>query len=249
MKELKYLQLLSQHYPTALAASAEIINLNAICRLPKGTEYFFSDLHGEYDAFRYLLASASGIIRDKIDTLFSQTVAQRDRETLSMLIYDPEETLPRLRQEMEGEEYEKWSRVAIYQLVEVCKAVSSKYTRSKVRKKIPANFSYIIDELLHADGDDNKERYYEEITHSIVSTGTSDAFIEQFCGLIKECAVDKLHILGDIFDRGPHADLILEELCRFHEVDVQWGNHDIAWMGAFAGNQVCVASVQRRAVS
>ena len=249
MKELKYLQLLSQHYPTALAASAEIINLNAICRLPKGTEYFFSDLHGEYDAFRYLLASASGIIRDKIDTLFSQTVAQRDRETLSMLIYDPEETLPRLRQEMEGEEYEKWSRVAIYQLVEVCKAVSSKYTRSKVRKKIPANFSYIIDELLHADGDDNKERYYEEITHSIVSTGTSDAFIEQFCGLIKECAVDKLHILGDIFDRGPHADLILEELCRFHEVDVQWGNHDIAWMGAFAGNQVCVASVLRRAVS
>lgn len=135
MKELKYLQLLSQHYPTALAASTEIINLNAICRLPKGTEYFFSDLHGEYDAFRYLLASASGIIRDKIDTLFSQTVAQRDRETLSMLIYDPEETLPRLRQEMEGEEYEKWSRVAIYQLVEVCKAVSSKYTRSKVRKR------------------------------------------------------------------------------------------------------------------
>lgn len=249
MTDLHYLQLLSRTYPTALAASAEIINLNAICRLPKGTEYFFSDLHGEYDAFSYLLANASGIIRDKIEALFSRSVSEKEREELSMLISTPMDALTRFRGEMAPEEYDNWCRLAIYRLIQVCKEVSSKYTRSKVRKKIPPNFSYIIDELLHADDEDNKERYYEEIISSIVSTGTSDAFIAQFCDLIKECAVDSLHILGDIFDRGPHADRILEELRRFHEVDIQWGNHDIAWLGAAMGNQVCVASVLRRGVS
>lgn len=249
MTDLHYLQLLSRSYPTALAASAEIINLNAICRLPKGTEYFFSDLHGEYDAFSYLLSSASGIIRDKIEILFSQSVSEKERDELSMLICTPGDTLTRLRGEMEPLEYDNWCRIAIYRLVQVCKIVSSKYTRSKVRKKIPPNFSYIIDELLHADTENNKEHYYEEITSSIVSTGTSDAFITQFCDLIKECAVDSLHIIGDIFDRGPHAERILEELRRFHDVDIQWGNHDIAWMGAFLGSQVCVASVLRRGVS
>ncbi len=249
MTDLQYLQLLSRSYPTALAASAEIINLNAICRLPKGTEYFFSDLHGEYDAFSYLLSSASGIIRDKIEALFSWSVSEKERDELAMLIYNPVDTLNRFRSELDAEGYDNWCRIAIYRLVQVCKAVSSKYTRSKVRKKIPSNFSYIIDELLHADADDNKERYYEEIIRSIVSTGTSDAFIAQFCDLIRGCAVDMLHIIGDIFDRGPHADRIMEELRRFHDVDIQWGNHDIAWMGAFAGNQACVASVLRRAVS
>lgn len=249
MTDIQYLQLLSRSYPTALAASAEIINLNAICRLPKGTEYFFSDLHGEYDAFSYLLSSASGIIRDKIEALFSWSVSEKERDELAMLIYNPVDTLNRFRSELDVEGYDNWCRIAIYRLVQVCKTVSSKYTRSKVRKKIPPNFSYIIDELLHADADDNKERYYEEIIRSIVSTGTSDAFIAQFCDLIRGCSVDMLHIIGDIFDRGPHADRIMEELRRFHDVDIQWGNHDIAWMGAFAGNQACVASVLRRAVS
>ncbi|MFR1050619.1 MAG: fructose-1,6-bisphosphatase [Lachnospirales bacterium] len=249
MTDLHYLQLLSRSYPTALAASAEIINLNAICCLPKGTEYFFSDLHGEYDAFSYLLSSASGILRDKIEDLFSRSVSEKEREELAMLIYSPADTLARFRSEMSPDAYDNWCRIAIYRLVQVCKVVSSKYTRSKVRKKIPGNFSYVIDELLHADTEENKERYYEEIIRSIVSTGTSDAFITQFCALIQECSVDMLHILGDIFDRGPHADRILDELRRFHDVDIQWGNHDIAWMGAYLGNQVCVASVLRRGVS
>lgn len=249
MTGLDYLQLLSRSYPTALAASTEIINLNAICRLPKGTEYFFSDLHGEYDAFNYLLSSASGILREKIDYLFARSVALREREELAVLICTPAETLSRLRSEMEQDEYDNWCNITIYRLVQVCTAVSAKYTRSKVRKKIPKDFSYIIDELLHADADDSKERYYEEIIRSIVATGTSDAFIVQFCDLIRECAVDGLHILGDIYDRGPHADRILEQLRKFHDVDIQWGNHDIAWMGAAAGSQVCVASVLRRCFS
>lgn len=249
MTDLHYLQLLSRTYPTALAASAEIINLNAICQLPKGTEYFFSDLHGEYDAFSYLLSSASGILRDKIENLFSRSVSERDREELAMLIYNPKDVLAQVRERLPQQEHDAWCQIVIYRLVQVCKTVSSKYTRSKVRKKIPPNFSYIIDELLHADDEDNKERYYAEIIRSIIATGTSDAFIAQFCVLIKECAVDRLHILGDIYDRGPHADRIMEELRRFHEVDIQWGNHDIAWMGAVAGNQACVASVLRRCVS
>ena len=221
MTDLHYLQLLSRTYPTALAASAEIINLNAICQLPKGTEYFFSDLHGEYDAFSYLLSSASGILKDKIENLFSRFVSERDREELAMLIYNPKDVLAQVRERLPQQEHDAWCQIVIYRLVQVCKTVSSKYTRSKVRKKIPPNFSYIIDELLHADDEDNKERYYAEIIHSIIATGTSDAFIAQFCVLIKECAVDRLHILGDIYDRGPHADRIMEELSRFHEVDIQ----------------------------
>lgn len=249
MTDLHYLRLLSRSYPTALSASAEIINLNAICCLPKGTEYFFSDLHGEYDAFSYLLSSASGIIRDKIEDLFSRSVSVKEREELAMLIYSPADTLVRFRGDLDDESYDNWCRIAIYRLVQVCKVVSSKYTRSKVRKKIPPNFSYVIDELLHADTEENKERYYEEIICSIVTTGTSEAFIIQFCSLIRECSVDMLHILGDIFDRGPHADRILDELRRFHDVDIQWGNHDITWIGAYLGNQTCVASVLRRGVS
>jgi len=249
MTDLHYLQLLSRSYPTALAASAEIINLNAICCLPKGTEYFFSDLHGEYDAFSYLLSSASGVIREKIEYLFSRSVSESEREELAMLIYFPADTLSRVRAGKSGEDYDSWCRLAIYRLVQVCKTVSSKYTRSKVRKKIPHSFSYIIDELLHADTEETKERYYGEIINSIVATGTSDDFINQFCSLIRSCAIDMLHIIGDIFDRGPHADRILEELRHFHDVDVQWGNHDIAWIGAAMGSQVCVASVLRRGVS
>ena len=184
MTDLHYLQLLSRTYPTALAASAEIINLNAICQLPKGTEYFFSDLHGEYDAFSYLLSSASGILRDKIENLFSRSVSERDREELAMLIYNPKDVLAQVRERLPQQEHDARCQIVIYRLVQVCKTVSSKYTRSKVRKKIPPNFSYIIDELLHADDEDNKERYYAEIFRSIIASGTSDAFIAQFCVLI-----------------------------------------------------------------
>jgi len=249
MTDPHYLQLLSRSYPTAQAASAEIINLNAICCLPKGTEYFFSDLHGEYDAFSYLLASASGVIRDKIEALFARSVSEKEREELAVLIYFPADTLAKFRAGLSGEEYDSWCRIAIYRLVRVCREVSSKYTRSKVRKKVPKSFAYVIDELLHADADENKEQYYTEIINSIVNTGTSDAFISQLCALIRDCAIDMLHIIGDIFDRGPRADRILDELRHFHDVDIQWGNHDIAWIGAWVGNRACVASVIRRAVS
>jgi len=249
MTDPNYLKLLSRSYPTALAASAEIIDLNAINCLPKGTEYFFSDLHGEHDAFGYLLSSASGVLRDKIEALFARSVSEREREELAVLIYSPADTLARFHAELGDEDYDNWCRIVIYRLIQVCKVVSSKYTRSKVRKKIPRDFADVIDELLHADEEENKEQYYSEIINSIVSTGTSDAFIAQFCVLIRDCAIDMLHIIGDIFDRGPHADRILEQLRHFHDVDIQWGNHDIAWIGAWAGDRACVASVLRRAVS
>jgi fructose-1,6-bisphosphatase-3 len=247
MTDLHYLQLLARSYPNALAASVEITNLEAICCLPKGTEYFFSDLHGEYEAFRYLLASASGVIREKIKALFGRSVPVAEREELATLIYDPDGCLTKA--EADHLDFDEWCRVSIYRLVLVCRTVSSKYTRSKVRKKIPKSFSYIIDELLHADTEENKERYYEEIIDSIVATGMAKPFIGQFCALIRACCVDMLHIIGDIYDRGPRSDLILEELCHFHDVDIEWGNHDIPWIGAALGNPLCVASVLRRAMS
>ena len=245
----EYLELLAESYPTQAQAAAEIINLNAICCLPKGTEYFFSDLHGEYEAFVYLLNSASGIIRDKIETLFARSVREEERAQLAMLIYSPTEMLRKMRRERTPEELTDWYSVTIYRLVQVCKAVSSKYTRSKVRKKMPANFAYIIDELLHADTEENKDSYYGEIIHSIVQTGMARPFVEAFCKLIRACSIDRLHIIGDIFDRGPHADIILNELMQFHDVDIEWGNHDIYWMGAAMGNPACVANAIRLGIS
>lgn len=244
-----YLELLAESYPTQADAAAEIINLNAICCLPKGTEYFFSDLHGEYEAFVYLLNSASGVIRDKVEALFSRSVREEERAQLAMLIYNPQHLLAEISREKEADALMDWYRIAIYRLVQVCKSVSSKYTRSKVRKKAPKNFSYILDELLHADTEENKEDYYGEIIRSIVQTGTAEPFIEALCRLIRECSIDRLHIIGDIFDRGPHADIILNELMRFHDVDIQWGNHDIDWMGAAMGNEACVANVIRLGIS
>ncbi|MCI8659598.1 MAG: fructose-1,6-bisphosphatase [Lachnospiraceae bacterium] len=248
MRDLAYLKLLARDYPSVKAASSEIINLMAICGLPKGTEYFFSDLHGEYEAFIHLLRSASGIIREKIRDTFGHIIPEEEQVELANLIYYPKRNLARLTQE--GRNTEDWQRVTIYRLVRICKEVSSKYTRSKVRKKMPKEFAYVIDELLHVDyNDDNKRVYYGEIIHTVIETQVANAFIVALCVLIQNLTIDSLHIIGDIFDRGPRADIIMDELMSFHDVDIQWGNHDISWMGAATGNEACVCNVLRIAIS
>jgi fructose-1,6-bisphosphatase III len=242
-----YLNLLAKNYPNAQAAASEIINLKAIMSLPKGTEYFFSDLHGEHAAFLFQLKSASGVVRKKIDELFEQSISEEERTALAKLIYYPESELNLAKHRETG--YDDWCRITIYRLVEVCKEAGSKYTRSKVRKKLPENFAYIIDELLHADGGKNKPNYCSEIIRAIVQTGMGTEFITALCDLIQQLLIDRLHILGDIFDRGPRADAIMDALSSFHDVDIQWGNHDISWMGAAAGNWACIANVIRLGIS
>ncbi|WP_124065556.1 fructose-1,6-bisphosphatase [Clostridium sp. E02] len=247
MRDLAYLKLLAKEYPTIKAASSEIINLTAIRGLPKGTEYFFSDLHGEYEAFLHLLKSASGVIREKITETFSHIIPEKEEVELANLIYDPERILNQM--ELNELANDEWKRVTIYRLVQICKVVSSKYTRSKVRKKMPLEFAYVIDELLHVDyNDENKRVYYSEIIRSIIDIRIGDKFIIALCELIKNLTVDSLHIIGDIFDRGPRADIIMNELLQFHDVDIQWGNHDISWMGAATGNQACICNVLRMAI-
>lgn len=248
MRDLSYLKLLAREYPTIKAASSEIINLTAIQGLPKGTEYFFSDLHGEHEAFIYLLRSASGVIREKIKETFGHIIPEKEGLELANLIYYPERVVNRLQ--TEGRETDDWQRIIIYRLVQICKVVSSKYTRSKVRKKMPPEFAYVIDELLHVDyNDDNKRVYYSEIIRSIIDIRVGDKFIIALCELIQNLTIDSLHIIGDIFDRGPRADLIMKELMQFHDVDIQWGNHDISWMGAATGNLACICNVLRIAIS
>nr|WP_130790297.1 fructose-1,6-bisphosphatase [Lachnoclostridium pacaense] len=248
MRDLAYLQLLAKEYPTVKAATSEIVNLMAICSLPKGTEYFFSDLHGEYEAFIHLLRSSSGITREKIKDTFGHLIPEEEQVQLANLIYYPERNLGRMIKQ--GHFTEDWQKITIYRLVQSCKEVSSKYTRSKVRKKMPMEFAYIIDELLHVDyNDDNKKLYYNEIIHSIIDNGIADKFIIALCHLIQNLTIDNLHIIGDIYDRGPRADIIMNELMCFHDVDVQWGNHDISWMGAATGNLACICNVLRIAIS
>lgn len=248
MFEKKYLELLSAEYPTMGAAASEIINLKAILCLPKGTEYFFSDLHGEYEPFLHLLKSASGMIRSKIDDLFENTVSDEECTRLATLIYYPDEELEALRCEIDN--YQGWCKITMYRLVQVCKEVSRKYTRSKVRKKMPADFAYIIDELLHSNNlDINKKDYYNTIIHSIIDAGMAENFIRKICILIQHLSIDSLHIIGDVYDRGPRPDIIMNELINFHDVDIEWGNHDISWMGAAAGNLACVANVIRMGIS
>ncbi|MCC8061081.1 MAG: fructose-1,6-bisphosphatase [Clostridiales bacterium] len=248
MRDLAYLKLLARQYPSIKAASSEIINLTAICGLPKGTEYFFSDLHGEYEAFIHLLRSASGIIREKIRETFGYVIPEEEQVELANLIYYPDRSLARLIHD--GKYTENWQRITIYRLVQICKEIGSKYTRSKVRKKMPAEFAYIIDELLHVNyNDEDKRVYYDEIIRSIIDTGITDKFIVAISELIRDLTIDNLHIIGDIFDRGPRADIIMDELMQFHDVDVQWGNHDISWMGAAAGNVACICNVLRIAIS
>ena len=239
MRDIAYLKLLAREYPTIQSASTEIINLTAIQGLPKGTEYFFSDLHGEYEAFIHLLRSSSGIIREKIKETFGYVIPEDEQDELANLIYYPKRTLNQLAQSDSDHNNDDWKRITIYRLVQLCKQVSSKYTRSKVRKKLPPDFAYVIDELLHVDYHaDNKKVYYSEIVQTIIDIGSADQFICVLCELIQNLTIDNLHIIGDIFDRGPRADLILNELMNFHDVDIQWGNHDISWMGAATGNLV-----------
>ena len=247
MRDLAYLKLLSREYPNIRAAASDIINLQAICGLPKGTEYFFSDLHGEHEAFIYLLRSSSGIIREKIRETFGHIISEEDEVRLANLIYYPEKMINQIKQ---ANEYtEDWQKTAVYRLVQICREGSSKYTRSKVRKKMPKEFSGVIDELLYVDNtDDNKTEYYSELINTLIDVRVADSFIVVICSLIRSLTIDNLHILGDIFDRGPRPDIILEELMHFHDVDIQWGNHDISWMGAATGNRACICNVLRMAL-
>lgn len=239
----KYLQLLAEKFPTIESVASEIINLSAIRSLPKGTEYFFSDLHGEYEAFLHMLKSASGMIKNKIDLMLGKTVSASKREALASLIYYPEREIKRLRSL--GETTDEWKQLTIYRLLLVCEAVSAKYTRSRVRKRIPEDLRYIVDELLNVAEDVNKDYYYEQIINSIIETDIAETFIISLCRLIQALAIDRLHIIGDIFDRGPRPDVILDELMNMQDVDIQWGNHDISWIGAASGNTALIANVLR----
>lgn len=239
----KYLTLLAKEFPTIDSAVSEIVNLSAIRSLPKGTEYFFSDIHGEYEAFLHMLKSASGMIKNKIDITLGKTVSSAEREALAYLIYYPDKQLKNLR--IRGGLSDEWRRLTIYRLILVCEAVSAKYTRSRVRKRIPRDMVYILDELLNVTDNVVKEYYYDEIITTILDTGIADRFIKSLCELIQSLAIDKLHIIGDIYDRGPRADIILDELMKMHDVDIQWGNHDISWMGAASGNRALIANVIR----
>ena len=247
MTDLKYLKLLAQKYPTIQSASTEIINLQAIMSLPKGTEHFMSDLHGEYEAFLHILKNASGVIRTKIEDVYGKTLSEDERNQLATLIYYPEQKLINVKKHTEN--ITDWYRVTLYRLTEVCRVVASKYTRSKVRKALPRDFDYIIDELLHAEDTTNKDHYYRRIIDTIIEIDRAEPFIIAISQLIQRLAIDTLHIIGDIFDRGPRADIIMDALMAHHSVDIQWGNHDIVWMGAAAGSQVCMANALRLSVS
>ena len=243
-KHLKYLTLLAREYPNIASACSEIINLQAILKLPKGTEHFMSDLHGEADAFTHIVNSASGVIKEKVDRVLGPAVPAEERAEFATLIYYPSKKLEQLKKRQEN--LDAWYRHTLYRLIDVCRMVSSKHTRSFVRKRLPPNYAYILDELLHAHFEDHdKESYYDQILASILDVGRADDFIEALCQLIKSLAVFKLHIVGDIFDRGPRPDLIMEQLMGHHSVDIQWGNHDVVWMGAAAGSPVCIATVLR----
>ena len=242
--DLRYLNLLSQSFPSVAAASTEIINLEAILNLPKGTEHFLADLHGEYQAFRHILKNASGNIKRKVNELFGSEIRESEKKELCTLIYYPEEKLELVK--ASDEDIEDWYHITIHQLVRVCRDVSSKYTHSKVRKSLPPDFCYIIEELLHERSDDtNKTAYVKVIVDTIITTGRADDFIIALCNVIQRLAIDQLHILGDIYDRGQGAHIIIDTLQHYHSWDIQWGNHDILWMGASAGNNACICNVLR----
>ena len=242
-EELKYLKVLSEKFPTVQSVCTEIINLEAILNLPKGTEHFISDLHGEYESFLHMLKNASGAIKTKIDNLFKNNMTQEERRKLATLIYYPEEKLKLIKKETDN--IEEYYRITLYRLIELCKVVDSKYSRSKVRKAIPKEYEYIIDELLHANQNDNQDDYYEQIIDTIIKLGRADAFIIAISNLIQQLSIDHLHIIGDIYDRGPGPHIIMEELMKYHSVDIQWGNHDVLWMGAAAGSEACIFNVIR----
>ena len=241
-REREYLRLISEKYPTLQAAATEMINLEAILRLPKGTEHFLSDLHGEYEAFCHIMNNCSGVIREKVERLYGKAMTKRERDEFCTFIYYPAAIIA--EKKAAGSDDKDWYRVQLHRLVEVCRSVSSKYTRSKVRKALPAYFDYIIDELINMDRDDfDKEAYYGEIFASIIELGRAEQFIYAMTGLIKRLAVDSLHIVGDIYDRGENPDKIMDLLIGHHNADVQWGNHDIQWIGAHMGNEANIFGV------
>lgn len=245
--ELKYLKSLSHQYPNIAAASTEIINLQAILNLPKGTEHFMTDIHGEYEQFNHVLKNGSGAVRRQIDEEFVNTLSNKDKKSLATLIYYPQEKLDIVAQEEEN--IEDWYKITLHRLVQITKKVASKYTRSKVRKALPKDFSYIIEELITEKSDiSDKEGYYNEIIHTIIRIGRAPDFIVALSNLIQRLVIDHLHIVGDIYDRGPGPHVIMDTLMNYHSVDIQWGNHDIVWMGAACGHLPCIATVIRIAV-
>ncbi len=248
---LKYLKELSKSYPNRSSVSSEIINLSAILDLPKGTEHFMSDIHGEHEAFLHIRRNASGVIRRKVDMLFSKTVTARERAELATLIYYPREKLDEMREAVA--DLGDWLKITLLRLVELCSLVGSKYTRSKVRKHIikQANgYDYIIDELIHKNLEEpNKEDYYDNIINTIINIGSAEELIVALCSTIKSLVIDHLHIVGDIFDRGPRADIIVDELMKENSIDIQWGNHDILWLGAAAGSRTCIATVLNNSIT
>lgn len=244
--ELKYLESLAKQYPTIAAASTEIINLQAILSLPKGTEHFITDIHGECEQFNHVLKNGSGSVRRKIDEEFGNTLSIKDKKSLATLIYYPREKLDIVLRDEDENTIEDWYKITLHRLVQITKRVSSKYTRSKVRKALPKDFSYIIEELITEKAEiQDKEAYYNEIINTIIRIGRAPEFIIELSDLIQQLVIDHLHIVGDIYDRGPGSHIIMDTLRKYHSVDVQWGNHDIVWMGAASGHLACIANVIR----
>ncbi|MEJ8734857.1 fructose-1,6-bisphosphatase [Mediterraneibacter sp. ICN-202921] len=242
--EMKYLERLSDLYPTIAAASTEIINLQAILNLPKGTEHFLTDIHGEYEAFAHVLKNGSGSVRRKIDDVFGNTLSSRDKQSLATLIYYPKAKMELVKKTESN--MEDWYKINLYRLIEVSKRAASKYTRSKVRKALPKDFAYVIEELITEKVEFNdKESYYNSIITTIIRIGRAEEFIEAISSLIQRLVVDHLHIVGDIYDRGPGPHIIMDKLVAYHSLDIQWGNHDVLWMGAAAGQRGCIANVIR----
>ena len=247
-RDLKYLKLLAKSFPTEQSACTEIINLEAILNLPKGTEHFITDLHGENEAFEHVLRNGSGVIRQKVEMIFGATLTETEIRELCTLIYYPEDKIRAVRSTLRTRaRMQEWYRVMLMRIIQVMAVCSSKYTRSKVRKALPKEYSYIVEELLHEwiEDNQNKRRYMMSIVDTIIATGRADHFIATICNVIHRLVIDSLHIIGDIYDRGPGAHLIMETLCSYHNYDIQWGNHDVVWMGAAAGSRACVANVLR----
>jgi len=242
--EMRYLKLLSRQYPSIRSASTEIINLSAILELPKGTEHFISDIHGEYEAFSHVLRNGSGSIKRRIDEVFQYTLDEQEKKNLATLIYYPDKKIPMLLKDVEHPK--EWYRKTLFQMIKLCRLYSSKYTRSKVRKALPEDFDYVIEELLHEqESSKNREQYYSSIISTIIETDRAAAFIKALAYLIQRLMISRLHVIGDLYDRGPGAHVIMDELMDYHAVDFQWGNHDIVWMGAAAGSEACIANVIR----
>ena len=238
----EYLSLLAEQYPTIASACAEIIKLKSTQQLPKPTEHFLSDIHGEYESFLHILKNASGVIKDKISSVYAKTMSESDRRTLATLIYYPEQKLEHIKSTVSN--LDDWYKITLYHLIEICRIIATKYTRSDVRNALPDDYGDIIDELIHEDVayDDDKALYYASTVDNIINLGQADSVIVAMSALIQRLAIGRLHIIGDIFDRGPRADIILDRLMSYHGVDIQWGNHDILWMGAAAGSLACIAN-------